>query len=65
MAILFLPFAIWFARASLRRYWVSALALFVVSVLFLWLAVDRRPQSLLAPMDDIGGPANPDARDSD
>lgn len=63
LAVLFLPIAAWFARSSLRKYWVSVLALVAVSAFFFWLAADRRPDSWLASIDESGGPANPDARD--
>ncbi len=63
MGILFLPIAVWFLWSSWRRYGLNALALLFVSVLFLWLANDHRPDSWLSALEDSGGPANPDVRD--
>lgn len=61
LGILFLPLAVWFARANLHRYWPRALGLAVFGILFIVLAFDRRDRSVLAMLDDLDGSANPDA----
>lgn len=59
--VLFLPLSIWFAHASWSRFWPRATGLFIFSLLFLWLALDRRADGPLAAIDDLSGAANPDA----
>lgn len=53
LGILFLPLACWFAYANFRRYWTDALSLFLIAVLFLWWAIDRREDSWISAVDDI------------
>jgi hypothetical protein len=52
--VIFLPFAIGFLVSDFRRSWPSALVTLLVSVVFLWLAIDRSERSLVARLDDPG-----------
>jgi hypothetical protein len=61
--IIFLPLAIWFAWANWRRYWPSSLGLIAISAVFLVLAFDRRPNSWLSWIDDLGGSADSERND--
>ncbi len=63
LAFIFLPLACWFLWTNWHRYWPNALGLGIVSALFFRFATDRRPGSWMSFVDDIGGPANPDAQD--
>jgi len=53
-ALLFLPLGCWFAYANFRRYWPDALSLIVISVVFLWWALDPRDDSWIASIDELG-----------
>lgn len=53
--VIFLPIAITFLVVDLRRNWVSSVAMLLVSVVFLFLAFDRRDSSLISGLDDLGG----------
>jgi hypothetical protein len=50
--VIFLPVAIGFLVIDARRNWLSAAAMFLVSGVFLFLAFDRRDNSLLSALDD-------------
>ncbi len=56
--LLFLPLAIWFAWANWRRYAGDAMALVVVSVVFLRLGLSRDDDSWISAIDDLGVPVN-------
>jgi len=60
--VIFLPFAGWFLVRDWRRYWQNSLGILVVSILLLWLAFDHSPDSVIAAVDDLDGPATPDSR---
>ena len=53
--VMFLPVAIVFLVTNPRRNWLSAGVTLFVSVVFLFLAFDRRDSSLLSGLDDFGG----------
>ncbi len=54
--LMFLPLAIWFAYANFHRYWLNALALFVVAVAFLRWGFSRDEDSWVSAIDDLDGP---------
>lgn len=53
--LLFLPMACWFAYSNFHRYWIDALALFVISVVFLRWGLTRDEDSWMSVIDDLGG----------
>lgn len=60
LGALFLPLSIWFGFGKRHHYWMESIGLFVAGVGFLYLALSRE-SALLQAIDDLSGPANPDA----
>lgn len=58
--IMFLPLTVWFGFGRRHHYWNESIGLFVAAAFFLYLAV-KRDSALLAAIDDLEAPANPDA----
>jgi len=54
LGVMFVPVAVVFLVTNPRRNWLSAGAMLFVSVVFLFLAFDRREGSWLAGLDDLG-----------
>jgi hypothetical protein len=51
--LLFLPMAVWFAHRGFSRYWVEAMVLTAVGIVFLRLGLSRKDNSWLALLDDL------------
>jgi hypothetical protein len=55
LGIIFLPMGIWFFW---KTYWVSAIAVLVLSALSLRLGLTRDPDSWMSMIDELGAPVH-------
>jgi hypothetical protein len=51
--LLFLPMAVWFAHRGFSRYWLEAITLFLIGLMFLRLGLSKRDNSWVALIDDL------------